>query len=236
MKYAGRLKYLVQRWTTITNNSQILKLIQGLKLPFHSTPQQGELSCNARIEHHSKYANKIFTLVQKGAISKCYPTTDQYLSPYFLVKKPNNTFRFILNLKSWNKFISVKHFKIEDYRLATRLIFKSSYLAKLDLKDAYFLLPIHNNYKKYLRFRFGENVFEFNCLPFGLNIAPYVFTKLLKPIVKFLRNQGCMLVVYLDDILIIGNSYEECKNNVKTVIKLFEYLGFLVNYGKNYSS
>lgn len=189
---AGRLKHFAQRWTTITNN-YILDLLQGVKLLFHSKPKHCTIRCNTQLTKRNllKYTEEISSLLQKGAISECKATHDQYLSPFFLVKKPNNKFRFIINLKSLNKFISVKHFKIEDYRTATRLTSYSSFFAKLDLRDAYFLLPIHPKYKRYLRFKFRDKIFDFNCIPFGLNIAPYIFTKLLKPVTKFLRSQGC---------------------------------------------
>jgi hypothetical protein len=41
--------------------------------------------------------------------------------------------------------------------------------------------------------------FKFTVLPFGLTTAPYIFTKLLRPIVKHWRSQGISNVVYLDD-------------------------------------
>ena len=39
----------------------------------------------------------------------------------------------------------------------------------------------------------------FTVLPFGLSSAPYIFTKLLRPLVKHWRSQGVRVVVYLDD-------------------------------------
>ncbi|KAI8427236.1 hypothetical protein MSG28_014834 [Choristoneura fumiferana] len=40
-----------------------------------------------------------------------------------------------------NKFLIPQHFKMEDIRTATQLISKDSYMATIDLKDAYFLVP-----------------------------------------------------------------------------------------------
>nr|CAH7720362.1 unnamed protein product [Callosobruchus chinensis] len=48
---------------------------------------------------------------------------------------------------------------------------------------------------------FKDKRYQFNCLPFGLNIAPYIFTKLLKPLVTLLRKLKNMLfIICLDDI------------------------------------
>lgn len=76
----------------------------------------------------------------------------------------------------------------------------------LDLKDTYYAIPIVEPNKKYLRFIFEASLFEFNCLPFGLNIAPYVFTKLMKPVVTHLRKKGYTSVIYLDDLFLIEKS------------------------------
>jgi hypothetical protein len=70
-------------------------------------------------------------------------------------------------------------------------------------------------------------------MPFGLGPAPRVFTKILKPVVGFLQQQGLRLVVYLDDILIIGSSEVETRKAVKMVVDLFEFLGFVIQLEKS---
>lgn len=106
-------------------------------------------------------------------------------------------------------------------------------MGRLDLKDAYYMIPIDLNYRKYLRFTFEENLYEFNCLPFGLNTAPYVFTKVMKAVVGFLRNSGFLSVIYLDDLLLLGDTYKDCLDNINTLIKLLKDLGFILNEGKS---
>lgn len=77
-------------------------------------------------------------LLKIGAISYCEPCAGQFLSSFFLVKKSNGGMRFVLNLKSWNKFVEVNHFKIKDIRMATSLLAGDAYMATIDLQDAYF--------------------------------------------------------------------------------------------------
>ncbi|XP_011694551.1 PREDICTED: uncharacterized protein LOC105453949 [Wasmannia auropunctata] len=86
---------------------------------------------------------------------------------------------------------------------------------------------------KYLRFIFQGQCFEFVCLPFGLNVAPHVFTKILKPVVNQLRKRGFTSVIYLDDMLLIGSSKQACAENVKASVSLLESLGFIINYKKS---
>ncbi|XP_064101727.1 uncharacterized protein LOC135212216 [Macrobrachium nipponense] len=70
-------------------------------------------------------------------------------------------------------------------------------------------------------------------MPFGLNIAPRVFTKLGERIVQELRTQGVMLVAYLDDWLIWATSVEECRKSTAKVINFMEILGFQINKEKS---
>lgn len=171
----------------------------------------------------------ISQLLSSGAIIKCNDIPGQFLSKIFLTPKSDGTFRFILNLKELNKFIDPYHFKMEDIRTATKLLSKNDFMASIDLQEAYFLVPIHDVSKRYLRFKFQNQTYEFQCLPFGLSLAPLVFTKLMKPVVSFLRNKGFLMVIFLDDILLIDRSYNTCLDCVTQTVSLLESLGFIIN-------
>ena len=74
---------------------------------------------------------------------------------------------------------------------------------------------------------------EFTCLLFGLTSAPMVFTKLLKPVMAFLREQGLRAIVYLDDLLIMNQSLEVLQSQVNHTVSLLESLGFTINREKS---
>lgn len=106
-------------------------------------------------------------------------------------------------------------------------------MATIDLRDAYYVVPIAESSRKHLRWIFNKETFEFSCLPFGLNVAPYVFTKIMKPVGTHLRELVHISVIYLDDLLLIGNSIEDCVSDINTMIKLLQELWFVVNYNKS---
>lgn len=180
-----------------------------------------------------KYCDAISRLEGIGAIKKCSPCAGQFLSSYFLVDRSNGSTRFVLNLKKLNKFITTDHFKMEDIRTAIKLLSKDSFLASIDLRDAFNLISIQVNNRKFLRFSWKGQLFEFTCLPFGLCTAPWVFTKLLKPVANLLRKSGHMSVVYLDDWLCLGKTYNSCQINVQKTIEILVNLGFVINYEKS---
>ncbi|XP_046573530.1 uncharacterized protein LOC124281640 [Haliotis rubra] len=84
--------------------------------------------------------------------------------------------RPIINLKALNAHIPYKHFKLEGLHLLRDLIRKGDYLCKLDLKDAYFSIPMAPHMKKLLRFSWKGVLYQFRCMPFGLAPAPRAFT------------------------------------------------------------
>ena len=74
----------------------------------------------------------------------------------------------------------------------------------------------------------GETCYAFHGLSFGLNTAPRVFSKLIKPIAASLRKRGIRIIVYLDDFLILGSSIKESKANTQLTLDLLQWLGFTI--------
>nr|CAH7741143.1 unnamed protein product [Callosobruchus chinensis] len=213
----------------------VLSWIKGLKLPFLKKPIQEIIPREPKWSSTEKSSIKLCLkrLLNMGAITMVKPCKNQYIANIFLRKKRDGSERVILNLKSLNKFIRTAHFKMEDQKLVSKLLFKDCFLSTLDLKDAYLMLAVHQGHRKYLRFRFEGKIYEYNSMPFGLNCAPLVFTKLMKPVLSHLRKRGFMSVLYLDDFLLIGSSYSKCSGNVSVTVKLLESLGYIINYDKS---
>ena len=53
--------------------------------------------------------------------------------------------------------------------------------------DAYFSIPIHEDFQKYLKFFWEGQLYKFVCLPFGPASAPRIYTKVLRPVYAWLR-------------------------------------------------
>lgn len=94
-------------------------------------------------------------------------------------------------------------------------------------------MPVAPEHQKFLRFFWKDVLYQYVCLPFGLCSAPRVFTKILKPLVARLRAMGIRLIIYLDDILVMGESPEEAVRHLNLIIDLLTSVGFLINYKKS---
>ena len=109
------------------------------------------------------------------------------------------------------------------------LLQRNNWLVSIDLKDACLSIQIAERGRKFLRFLWKEQTYEFRCLPFRLSSAPRVFTKLLKPVMALLRQQGIHTIIFLDDMLIIGQSKEELVDQVGEILQFLQLLGFVIN-------
>jgi len=146
---------------------------------------------------------EVHALLEKDAIVPVHCAQDQgsFHSTLFLVPKKGGQMRPVINLKKLNEWVEPQHFKMEGMGTLKELLRVNDWMVKVDLKDAYFTIPINTGHQLFLRFVVGQEQYQFTCLPFGLSCAPWRFTKVMKPVAIFLRAMGVCMIVYIDDIL-----------------------------------
>ena len=106
-------------------------------------------------------------------------------------------------------------------------------MASIDLRHAYYSVPVAEEHQKFLRFQWRGKIYQYNCLPNGISSAPRLFTKLMKPVYSKLRALGYINAGYIDDSLLCGDSIEECNSNVQETVKLMSKLGFQIHKDKS---
>ena len=126
-------------------------------------------------------------LLRKGAITPAQVSEDQFVSNIFLRPKRDKRFHLILNLKKLNQFIPYSHFKMEGLKQLKDLLRQNDLIVKIDLKDAYFSIPLHPATQKYVRFQWKGNLHHFLYLCFGLRPAPRIFTKFKKSCINSMQ-------------------------------------------------
>ena len=152
MRVAGRLQYFFSLWQKISTNKLVLQAVEGYKIPFAKKP----LGCGVlqgpalSISDQNHCRKQIYKYLKKGAIAKVEPCSDRFVSSFFLIDKPNGQKRFILNLKELNEYVFTNYFKMEDWKTVIRLMSPGCFLATIDLEDAYPLVPLDKDDRKYL--------------------------------------------------------------------------------------
>ena len=229
---AGRLSKHVDFWRSLTRDKNVLDTISGLSIEFVKHPKQTFVPSEYRhTEEEMKFLDsEIVKLLKKGIISKAKSQESQYISNVFLRDKKDGSFRMILNLSDLNEVVEYHKFKMDTLASAISLITPNCYMGSIDFKDAYYSVAIRPDHRKWLRFKFRNVLYEFNCLPNGLSSGPRLFTKITKPLFANLREMGHLNSPYFDDSILVG---EDCAQNIRDTVELSLKCGFVVHPGKS---
>ena len=144
--------------------------------------------------------------------------------------------RLVLDLRHINRYIKIVKFKYDNLKTVSDLFDENDYIFTFDLKSGYHHVPIHDNHIDYLGFSWeiegAVRYFVFIVLPFGLGSACYVFTKLMRQLVKKWRSEGMKCVMYLDDG--IGGDKQENVNKIRNTM-VFDLIssGLTINFEKS---
>ena len=172
-------------------------------------------------------------MLDKGALEIVSDPGLGFYSRLFLVEKATGGWRPVIDLSPLNKFVVQTPFRMETVASVLGSIKENDFLASIDLKDAYFQIPVHQDSRKYLRVALKGTVYQFKVLCFGLATAPQVFTRVFAVISSWAHSRGIRLLRYLDDWLIIAASEAELNRNVQALLSLCHYLGIVINEEKS---
>ena len=232
-----RLKTFASRWKDFHTSPIIKKLVKfGYRMKFDHTPKlsvpREKFATHLPKEQMDVIRSSVAEFLEKKAVRKIsYKEACQnpgFYSKLFAVPKPNGTWRMIIDMRRLNSHISKKRFKMQGIKDVRNALKKNMYGAVIDISDAYYHVSMHKRSRKYTRFMLDGEIYEYLGLPMGLTCSPRIFTKVSKAVVTVLRLKGVIIIIYIDDILVLGMTFEECSKNVKMVLDLLSHLGFII--------
>ena len=187
----------------------------------------------------SKYLKDELTLNRVyGPYSRCQFTTVQ-ISRFGVIPKHHqpNKWRLIIDLShpqgySVNDYIpktlcSLSYITVNDAIDSIVELGPHTLLAKVDIKSAFRLLPVHPADRNLLAMEWCNNIYIDGCLPFGLRSAPKLFNILADLLSWIAQQQGISQTLhYLDDFLLVGPPHSpQCHHNLSTFMQLCTNLG-----------
>ena len=209
---------------------------EGLKLQFKEKPV---LSINPP-------ANKVISgktawnledfipnWLDTGVIREITIPIPLHFSILFMRLKKNGKKRPIIDLSELNKMLYFPSFKMETVAVISNTITGELWACSIDIKDAYFHVPINWEFHKFLAFKVKNRVFVFQFLPFGLSPAPWAFTRVIRPVKKRLHSVGQIIFSFIDDFILFAKSPEELSKAAEAALDLLQKLGFSINWEKS---
>lgn len=103
---------------------------------------------------------------------------------------------------------------------------------QLDMFSGYHQLALRDDVKRWCCFHWEGNTYQWQVLPFGLNIAPRTYQKCLLKLFTKWRAQGYRCCSYIDDGLWAASSLEDALKLREVVLKDLATFGLIVNQAK----
>ena len=121
---------------------------------------------------------------------------------------------------------------MEGLHTVQQLIRRNDLITKIDLSDFYMHFLIGKADRRYMRFMWEGRKFECTGMPFGLAPAPRLATKMMAPVIRYLRSCGLRVAIYIDDLILLSRSYKESIAHTQLLVDTLHNLGFGIHPDK----
>jgi hypothetical protein len=234
----GRKEFNLFWRETLKAPQDVLDIVEeGYRIPFASfSPPDGDLPNNrSALEDPDFVEEQLFMLERIGCIRKAAkkPKIVMPLSVVFSNKK-----RLIVDgSRNLNPFIKDLKVNLSHLEAANAGLTPGSYMMSCDLESGYYQVPIHKSHRKFLGVAWtskgGRTVyFEWMVLFLGIKSAVHVFTKCLRPHIRFCQLWGISVIIYIDDQRIDAPSLDQCQVHSDFAKLCLELAGWCLKPGK----
>lgn len=175
------------------------------------------------------------------------PSKSEWSSPVIMIKKPNGTYRFCLDLRKVNSVAKKDAYPLPHMNVILSKLRKARFISTIDMSQAFLQIPLDEKSREITAFTVpGKGLFHFKRLPYGLSASPSVFQRMVDNLIgpEFMP----YVYSYIDDIIVVTSTFEEHlfwlgkvferlrganliinKEKSKFCQSEAKYLGFLVN-------
>ena len=193
---------------------------------------------NAQHSHHEEciIEAEVQKLEKAGFIEE---SLSEMSSKIRMVPKPDGSLRMCINYYRLNKILKDYKFPLPTIRAGIDRLSKKRFFTKIDLKSGFWQLPIAAEDRYMTAFSTGTKLYQWKVMPMGLKHAPAHFQSAMNRMLGpkydnkgFIKKHGSTdqyAFVYIDDILIYSDSFEEHLEHLKDVFRRLKEFGLRIN-------
>lgn len=166
-------------------------------------------------------------LKDKGIIEPCH---SPWNSPIVVVRKKCGAIRMCIDYRRLNAISKRPIYPIPDSKQLFDCVGGATYFSTLDLSMGYYQIPLDNLDTNKTAFTTKSGQYQFTRMPFGLSGAPATFQRVMSDILREFNWKSC--VIYLDDVLVFGNTLDEHNQRLAAVFNRFLQAGLKLSPSK----
>ena len=155
-----------------------------------------------------------------NALDIIEPSVSPFSSPIVPIIKKDGSLRMCIDYRKLNNVTIKDKFPVPNVIDSIFGLKGNKYFTSLDLVRGYYQVPLDEQSKQYTAFSTVRNHWQFKRLSFGLTNAPSAFQREIQAVLSSFPSTK--VIVYIDDILILGKSFEEHLQLVNKVLKTLE--------------
>lgn len=199
---------------------------QKLKLKDHEPVYQR----NYRTAHSQKQIinEKVQKLLDNDLIEH---SVSEYNSPVILVPKKGtgeeNKWRLCIDYRNLNKHLIPDRHPLPRIDDILDNLGRAKYFSVIDLFSGFHQVPLSEESRNYTTFSTEKGSFRWKVLPFGLNVSPNSFSRMMSIAFSGLTPERAFL--YIDDIIVIGRSEREHFSNLEATFQVLRKYNLKLN-------
>ena len=142
-------------------------------------------------------------------------SSSEWAAALVICRKKDGNIRYCMDYRKLNSIIRKDAFPLPHIESCIDQLRGTTFISGLDMSSGYYQIQIHKDYRHDTAFLTKYGLFEHVRLSFGLCNSPVV-----QFIMSGLTWSQCL--AYLDDLIVIGNNFEDYLRNLTFVIERFQ--------------
>ena len=227
----------ISEWKKIGCDRTLLQIIQsGIRIPLQTLPPMAGIP----ISHLSAQGREAMDqAVKTGALrqmSQEEVRRTRHWTPVFDIPKPHSDkVRVISDLRKLNQCHQATHFKGERWENVLRMVqdAEAQWGITMDSSNYFHHMKLHRSTQRWMRMTDGSTAWQAVAMPFGWSLSPYWAHRMAKPIKAFLADNGIRCCWWVDDILIVAATKQQCEDHAAFLVHTLTNLGIKLNIDKS---
>ena len=166
-------------------------------------------------------------MLLKGFIE---PSDSPWASPIVLVAKKDGSTRFCIDYRWLNDVTRKDSIPLPRIDETIESLAGAEWLSTLNLASGYWQVSVAHGDREKTAFVTRKGLVQWKVMPFGLSNAPAKFSRLMEMVLRGINWERCL--VYLDDIIVFGQSFDQALTNLVQVFKHLRQSGLRLKPSK----